>query len=337
MVNASEFNQINTTLSVKERTFLSKEQLNQLLHARDNEMVALQLSATDYRLDAQDLADTALIEEALMQSLIREYQFAFNESPSSDIVEIFALKYMYHNLKVLLKMRATQRDLKDLLIPIGRYSLEQLEHLVLTLESESCEPIVIEEVQRTWHEYLDYQHTDAIDAGMDSAYFRHLRYLAEQVDEESVSRVIDAMIDFFNATTVKRALEQHKPKSFMYQLMSRKGTHTPKEMLILAKEDRMATWFERLNPFTFEHEFDTFVEKMQQGTIRSTELEQLQDAFVHRLLKEAKFEGSGCLPILRYIYGKELEVKNLRLILTGRANQLELNHITERMRPVYGN
>ena len=54
---------------------------------------------------------------------------------------------------------------------------------------------------------------------------------------------MDAKIDFFNAITALRALAQDKPNSFAYQLMSRKGTKRPKEILHLAKDGQLASWF----------------------------------------------------------------------------------------------
>ncbi|MDO4432645.1 MAG: V-type ATPase subunit [Aerococcaceae bacterium] len=335
-MNVTDYSAINTTLSVKERTFLTKEQLMQLIDAKDDAQVALLLQATDYELTEAQLADTALIEAALMKQLARAYRFAFEETPQVEVVELFAMAYMYHNLKILGKMKATQRDLASLCIPIGRYSLETLQHLMTTLQSERCEALVVEEVAKTWQEYLDYGDIDAIDMGFDSAYFRQLRTIATRLENTVVTQFVDTWIDFFNIITVKRALEQHQSQSFMYQLLSRKGTQSPTKMIECVRNNQIATWFETRNPFIFESQFQDWVAKMKDGTITASELEQLRDLFVHRLLEEGRFETQGALPLLRYLNGKELEIKNLRLILTGRANGLSREQILERMRPVYG-
>lgn len=335
-MNANEFSQINTSISIKERTFLTGEQLNQLLHAKDDDQVYLLLQQMNYPLTVDMLQDTELIEEALMKTLAEEYAFAYEESPSADVVDIFAIKYMYHNLKVLLKSRATQLEFEQLLTPIGRYSLKALQHVVATFEADSTSPLIAEEVKQTWQEYVVYQDPEAITIGMDSAYFRHLREISDFANEEHVTRLINAIIDFFNVIVVKRALEQNKPNSFMYELLSRKGSYTAKEFIDLVRNGELATWFERLNPFIYERDFDAYITKMKNGTITALELETLADTFIHRLLEEGRMETSGVLPLLRYLNGKELEIKNLRLILTGRANRLDTEQITERMRPVYG-
>lgn len=336
-MNASEFSQINTTISVKEQTFLTESQLTQLLHAKDDDQVYLLLQQANYAITVEMLQEPSQIEEALMKVLIEEYRFAFEEAPSSEIVDIFAIKYLYHNLKVLLKMRATEQEFGSLLIPIGKYSLKALHHIVSTFELEGSVSLLPEEVRNTWMEYLTYQDTEAIDIGMDSAYFRHLRWIDEQVACPEVTHLIDVMIDFFNVITVKRAVEQHKPNSFMYELLSRKGTRTVRDFIDLVKNNDLASWFTTLNPFVYENYFDEYIAKMKNGTINAIELERLADIFMHHLLESFKLEPFGPIPLLRYLNGKELEIKNLRLILIGRANGLSSAQIEERMRPIYGN
>ena len=85
-----------------------------------------------------------------MAALLAEYQWAFEVSPQSDLVSLFTLKYTYHNLKVYLKHKATERKLGHLLIPIGPYSLDVLEHLVATFSAEHCPAFMAEEVAATW-------------------------------------------------------------------------------------------------------------------------------------------------------------------------------------------
>ena len=75
---------------------------------------------------------------------------------------------------------------------------------------------------------------------------------------------------------------------------------------------------------------------MLDGSIQSYELEKLQSIYTHSFLHEKRREILGPMPVLRYLYGKQMEIKNLRLILTGRINQLSNEQITERMRPIYG-
>ena len=75
---------------------------------------------------------------------------------------------------------------------------------------------------------------------------------------------------------------------------------------------------------------------MQDGSLTVRDLEQLQELYLHLLLEEMRFSHHGAGPLLRFLNGVESEIKNLRLIIVGRANQLSRDQILERMKPIYG-
>ena len=149
-----------------------------------------------YALDSHEIKDLAALEARLMAALLAEYQWAFEVSPQSDLVSLFTLKYTYHNLKVYLKHKATERNLGHLLIPIGPYSLDVLEHLVATFSAEHCPAFMAEEVAATWQEFQDYQDLRVLEIGMDLAYFKHLRYIGDSLDHPILKQLVDVTIDF---------------------------------------------------------------------------------------------------------------------------------------------
>lgn len=330
-----DYSQLNTAISVKEQSFLSRANLVQLLNAVDDEQLALYLEGTPYSVPLAEIRQHDVLDQTIMKALAADYDFAYQQCPDPNLVNVFGLKYVYHNLKLFLKMRAIGRDLSHLLIPIGPYPLEALKHLSLTLESDLCDPLIVEEVAQTWSEYKDYENTVAIDMGMDSAYFRHLRVIADQSDFPLLQELVDAKIDFFNAITALRALAQDKPNSFAYQLMSRKGTKRPKEMLHLAKDGQLASWFNAFNALPYTKVFDSYVQAMQSGKIQASQMEQLQDLYLTHLVNSASLDALSGGQILRYLNGCEMEAVNLRLILLGRANGIAKEAIEERMRLGY--
>ena len=75
---------------------------------------------------------------------------------------------------------------------------------------------------------------------------------------------------------------------------------------------------------------------MREGSITAVDLEYLYDVLQFNLLEQTRFEIQGPLVLARYLLGRELEVKNLRLLLSAICNDLPLEAVKERMRPVYG-
>lgn len=122
-MNEKTFAQVNTEISIHESSFLSLAQYEQLLRTFTSESRSAALEGTVYNLDYEQLTDLNAIEKFLMKHLFAEYAWAFEVSPDSALVELFTLKYTYHNLKVLLKHKATGLNLKHLLIAVGPYPL----------------------------------------------------------------------------------------------------------------------------------------------------------------------------------------------------------------------
>jgi len=323
-MSEKNFSQVNTAISVQEASFLTPQQYDQLLQTDDPASRSALLQGTVYAMDAEAIKDLNAIEQVLMKHLYSVYNWALEISPSKELVEIFTLRYTYHNLKVFLKGRATGQSLEHLLMPVGTYSLEVLEHLVMAFSAEY------------WQEYQDYQDVRVLEIGMDMAYFQHLKRLTQELEDESLLQLVNLTIDFYNAITVKRAVGLGKPRSFMRQLLSDEGSLSAANWIAMAEQGDFLTWFSRVNPCGYDLDLRSYEEKMRNQTLTTVELEYLADLLQAKLLAAGQFETDGPLPLARYLLGKELEVKNLRLILTGMDNQLPVELIRERMRPTYG-
>ncbi|MBR7927331.1 V-type ATPase subunit [Aerococcaceae bacterium zg-ZUI334] len=331
-----DFSSVNTTISIREKDFLTTEEWQQLLDAKDTASVSLLLQNTPYEMSVEQLEDPDAIETVLMTELRRTYRWLFELSPQSEVIELFSSIYTYHNLKVLMKIRATGRDLSSLLIPIGRFSIEALEHLVNNLESAIVYPTLVEEVRRTWSEYEAYQLTDAIDVGFDGAYFAHLRMLEERISDERVAPIVNALVNFYNVIAVKRAMELAKGRSFMHTMMTSRGSVEKQILIDYIENNELSNWFEGQDNVYYGSVFQKATKAMDEGAMTASQLERLKDDYLHQFLYEKRLESDGPLTLLRYLVGKETEIRNLRLVLTGRVNGLKREQMTERMGAIYG-
>ena len=235
-MNDTLFSQINTSISVREHQLLNSEQFSKLLQTQDKNQIANLLQTTPYQLSSDDLDDLNKVESVLMRELEKTYHWAYEETPIIGLVQFFTLPYTYHNLKVLLKSKANQKDFSHLLISIGAKSLSELEHLVTTLNSEKFPKSVVEEVQSIWSEFQDYQDVRVLEVGADLAYFKHLKWLVEQLEEPILKKAALVITDLYNIQVVKRAEKQNRPASFMKQLISDEGSLTLNDYLSISKD-----------------------------------------------------------------------------------------------------
>ncbi|MGT2887519.1 V-type ATPase subunit [Streptococcus didelphis] len=332
----SQFSQINTSISIKEKEFISPQQFEKILKADDKAFLTHLLQTSPYHLTIEDIEDLDKLEACLMNHLVKVYAWAFEESPSPEIVDLFSLRYTYHNLKVLLKMRATKKDLQSLLIPIGRANLATLENFVTSLKSDNLPEILVSEIQEIWEEYHYYQDIRVIEIGADLAYFKHLKAIAKDLDDPTFEKAVSMIIDLYNFITIKRAHAMQKSQGFIKQLIYEDAVFSGHQFGIREVEADLKNWFNSIRTDEFGFETIPFSDKIDQATITIVELEYVRDYLIFQLFDKARYTVEGPYPLARFLLGKEFEVQNLRLILSALANQLPRNLIKERMRPIYG-
>lgn len=335
-MDVNQFSQINTSISVKEKDLITPQHFDKLLAAHDKKSMAILLQSTPYQLSEDDLDDLDKIEQSLMAELIKTYQWAYEETPNKGIVQLLSLRYTYHNLKVLLKAKACQKDMSRLLLPIGEPDLPVLDHLVTTLSSDAFPETIITELQGIWSDYQDYQDLRVLEIGADLAYFKHLTLIAEALGDMCFQKAVTIIIDLYNMITVRRSRDQHKPISFMKQLLSDEASLSSQDYISLTSGEDMIAWYHQLNGNDFSLALKSYEDKIRQGTITAVDLEHLADDLLFHLFDEAKYTSDSPYSLARFLLGKEMEVTNLRLLLSAMVNQLPMTLVTERMRPIYG-
>ena len=103
----TDFLYISTRLRSMENRLLSRERMERMLEARTDEDAAKVLSECGYKGLEKPGAD------ALARSLSDARNETFAElasmSPNADMIDVFRIKYDYHNLKALIKCAAPGR------------------------------------------------------------------------------------------------------------------------------------------------------------------------------------------------------------------------------------
>lgn len=320
---------------MRSASLLTQQDFEQLLVSPSAQTSLRVLENTRYYFKADDLNDLDKIEERLTDNLVENYRFAISEGPNRSIVEVFGAKYIYHNLKVIFKNLVLNQDNEDLLITIGRFSIDELYHIIQTSESSVIPNQIIERVKQIRADYDTYQDIKVVNLGLDMAYFDHLDDIRKKEENPIVDAVITALIDFYNVITVYRGTQLGKPRSFMFEMLSDKGTVAISDLLQMISDNQLASWFESINQLPYVKTFDAYIEKMNEGTIQAYDLERMETEYIYQLLKEELLNPNDVVPLLFYLYRKEMEITNLRLILNGRVSGLPIEKIKERMRPVY--
>lgn len=321
------FASVNTAVRIRESEFLTKDQFETLLKANDFAQAQQLLKTTVY----DQLLDP--FEGTLMSELGKAYDFVDDVASNAPVTQLFSLSYTYHNLKVLLKNHLAGLDITDAVIPIGAYNLEALSYLVKTEQSDSLPTIMVETVQEIAQEYREYGRLEAIDVLLDRRYFKHLLQVVKELGDDGLQQLVRTWADLYNVSCIFRLRDKKLTQAFLKSILSTEGNLALEELIKLALQQQFDAILTLLSETTYGDVISPLLESERDVNL-SLEIARDQVAHVH--LEEARFEAFGYLPLLAYLYYKEMEVKNLRLILTGKVNGFAQEILKERMRPIYG-
>ncbi|WP_062532228.1 V-type ATPase subunit [Jeotgalibaca dankookensis] len=329
----TDYKGINTLIRTYELRLLKSEDMERLLKAESLRAALEMLRTTDYDFDIETVINSKDFNGFLMAHLHDVYQELYELAPEPELLDLFTLRYSYHNLKVMFKERFLDEQHDDLLIPIGEMSLESLRNLVETGESSQAHPIMVEAVQALKTEFEESGRIEAVTVYMDTYYLRHLRAVTDEVNYPSVTEIADTIIDMYNLTSVVRSQNQDKPRSHLYTLLSSAGSIAKQDIIDESINGSVAIIRKLYAGKAYSGRLESVINDNKVNTLK---LDQLMNELIHEVVSDGFYQAFGPLPLLGYIYAKETEVTNLRLILVGKDNGISEDILRERVRLVYG-
>ena len=115
---------VSTRIHAMENRMLTRERMERMIDAKDSGEAAKVLSECGYG-ELTQLTSAAL-EELLADARRNTFRDMTDSVPDRRLVEVFQLKYDYHNAKVLIKAQAMGLDEARLLSQGGRYDPQRL-------------------------------------------------------------------------------------------------------------------------------------------------------------------------------------------------------------------
>lgn len=333
MIKDIDYKAINTLIRTYELKLLQKDDFERLLKADDLKATLDTLKATDYEFDQEELLQTKQFNEMLMAHLADVYREMYEVAPQPQLLDLFTLRYTYHNLKVLLKDLFLESNQETLLIPIGSLSVDQLKTLVSSGKSDNAHPLMVEAVRLTKEDFEERQLIEAVTVYMDTYYLRHLRAISDDLQNEDISAITDTLIDLYNLTTLVRSLNQGKPRSHLHALLSSSGTVSKQDLIDDSINGAVSVLKKYYSSKVYGSKLEVVIEDNKINTLK---LDKIMDELISEIVSEGIYQAFGPMPLLGYIYAKETEITNLRLVLVGKDNQIDETILRERMRTIYG-
>lgn len=329
-MDRSKFIQSSTRLRVMEKELLKSENFIRASETETLEDALRSLSDTVYNKYINKISSPTEYEYILKEELTRFYYELFDISPSKIPIRLITLKYFYHNLKVIIKEDIGKKDLKDLYMNIGDFDLKEYRDALVKGSKKNKYFELIQRVEEIYEEKKDPQ---LIDIYLDNAYFTELLELAEESQVDLFIEYAKNLIDFTNIRTLLRAKKQEKDVEFLRQIIIEGGNVRKETYLDLLNRELSSDTdvFKKLEIYKYIKEaLDSFKER---GNLSDFERE--MDNYFIDLIKEVKYITYGPEVIFANVLAKEMEIKNLRIILVSKLNGLDSEFIREKLRDTY--
>ena len=329
-IKDTDYLAISARIRAMETGLLTRERMEQVLEARSDDEAVKILQECGYpELDAThpEAMDAAL-------SAAREATLADlgDSAPDPRYIDIFKLKYDYHNAKAVLKAGAMGTDPDRMLMDMGRVPAAELKEAVQTGELENLPSRLADAIQEA-KEVLDTTRDPQLsDILLDRWCYRDMDDVAEATGSKFLHGYVKAQIDAANLRFLVRTLRMGKNADFLRGVLFEGGDVA--EDAILAVSAGGGNGLAELYASTrFRAAAEAGAEALRGGAL--TEFEKLCDDAVGDYLAGAQMVPFGEAPVLGYLAARETEYTNLRILLLGRSMGLPADVIRSRLRAGY--
>ena len=327
-INKEDYLYISSLLRAREPRMLSRDKAERMLDAPNFEDAAKMLTDSGY----EDMSQMSVkqIETALSDRRAAVFHELETLIPNTAALDLFRLKYDYHNAKVLVKSEAMHRNDASLLSSSGRVAPETVqkrfqEDRLRDLPGELGS--AAEEARNLLARSANPQLSDFL---LDKAYFREMNALADELDSDFARGYVALLADSTNLRSAVRILRMGKDIGYLQEALVAGGSVSEERLTQGISGEGLASVFAG-TALTKAAQLGT--EAVSSGTLTAFEL--ACDNAVADYLSNAKLCSFGEESVIAYLAGTENELTAVRMILTGRLAGVPSDTIRERLRDLY--
>ena len=329
-IKDTDYLAISARIKAMETGLLTRERMEQVLEARTDEEALKLLQESGY----PELHSTAPESLDAVLSAAREETLSdlADSAPDPRYIDVFKLKYDYHNVKTILKAAAMGTSPDHMLMDMGRVSAAELKEALQTGELDALPPMLAAaaaEAREVLDTTRDPQLSDII---LDRWCYQDMDAVAEATGSDFLHGYVKAQIDAANLRSLVRTIRMGKNETFLAGILFA-GGDVAEDAILKVSAAKGSGMKELYQSTRFHAAAEAGAEALGGGPL--TEFEKLCDDAVGDYLAGAQFVPFGEAPLVGYLAARETEYTNLRILLIGRSTGLPADVIRSRLRASY--
>ncbi|WP_230397727.1 V0D/AC39 family V-type ATPase subunit [Novisyntrophococcus fermenticellae] len=306
-----------------ETKLFSESEIEQLLACRTYENCVSFLTERGWGLSGQALdADSILkCESEKTWKAIRELKVDMS------VFDILSFQNLYHNLKAAIKETCTGSPGANIYFSNTSVPKEEMIRIVREKDFKSLPEHMQEAANEALETMLQTRDGQLCDIIIDRALLETIRRTGDVSKDAMIRSYANIIVTLADIRIAVRAAKAGKNRQFLERALS------PCDALNLDKLIRAAvSGVEAVCTYLIEEGFSDAVDCLKKS---NSAFERWCDNRIIYTIQSQKYQSFSAGPLLAYVLARENEIKTVRMILTGKQNELSEDAIRERVRVMY--
>jgi len=322
-------------IRAKEIKLMSRSRLERLLDTADPSDAMKLLIESGYGSDHPEIGKGGEndIEMLLSGEMKKAYALLSDILPEPQVLDLFLRQYDYLNAKLIIKAEFMGIDVSKRLSRLGTLKPEKLLKSIADRKLEELPEIFGKAIMDSLEAFSQTGDPQTVDFILDKAGYENMMEDARNAEEPFLIELVKRMTDTANIRIFVRARLLSKSGEFIRSALIPGGSIAEKTLDELA-ECTLEQFLEELKHTDYADLSESLLKAVKHPNGIS-EVEKTLDDSILLFLKRSKYVTMGIEPVIAYLFMKETEIKNARLILTGKINKISQETIKERLRLGY--
>ncbi|HZK27154.1 MAG TPA: V-type ATP synthase subunit C [Thermoclostridium sp.] len=331
-VNQYDYSYATAYLRARELKLLDKNRIDRMLEATKAEEAYRILAEAEYGMNNESIKSVFDFEALLSEEMKKTYALLLEIGPHAEVVEAFQKRYDYFNVKVLLKAELSNQDVPPILLDTGLIDMDELVRIVRERNYVQLEQIMQDAIAKVYDVFSKTGDSQIIDLILDKALYQQFYVDLKDIKNKFINKLADIIMDITNIKMFIRLKALNKPLEFIKKVLLEGGL-IDKELYFNNVGTPTEDFLNAIESTEYSESIQKSLNNKENENIQT--LERVLDDYLMTYMQQAKHITLGIEPFIAFLFAKEAEIKNVRIILTGKINGLSNDLIRERLRLVY--
>lgn len=315
-----------------ENRLITSQQYQRMLDAASAEDIIKMLAEQGYGMGDADVSRPAVetSEKLLSDEMKKTYAVLEEIVPHKEVINLFRLRNDYLNAKLIMKSMFLGMDEPAVYADSGTIEPRLLRSMIVDKNLSGLPEIMRNAVMECYDSYGRTQDPQQIDFILDRAMYLHMEKEAKEINVPFLSDLVSLMHDTANIRIFVRARLLGKTRDFMEKALL-EGSRVGKRFYLEMSDKPLEQFFDALR-FTAVSDISSGLLDAFKNGEGISGMEKILDEHMMNFLKKTRYIGIGVEPVIAWLFYKENEIRNVRLILTGKINGISGTIIRERLR-----